>query len=113
MRWLWHVGAAAARLSRRPIGERRALADGRRALLLRIAIADRSVVRADNGQGCYGRRKNYLVASSAKFNIASEKAPHFRGRFVTPVSDPKMARCQTGICQLPADPHQRHQPELD
>jgi hypothetical protein len=57
--------------------------------------------------------EKYLVAISAKFNIASEKAPHFRGRFVTPVSDPQTARCQPGICHLPADPHQRHQPELD
>jgi hypothetical protein len=42
MRWPWHVGAAEARLSRRPIGERREIADGQRVLLLRIGVADRS-----------------------------------------------------------------------
>src|SRR6516165_6951247 len=71
------------------------------------------IVRPDNREGCYGRCKNYLVASCAKFNIASEKAPHFCGRFVTSMSNSQMARCQPGLRHLAADPHQRHQPELD
>jgi len=78
----------------RTVGER---------FFLRIAIADRSSsCQSRQWAGMLrGAGKNYLVASSAKFNIASEKAPHFRGRFVTPVSDPQMARCQPGICHLP------------
>src|SRR6516225_932136 len=110
MRGPWHVGVAAAILSRRPTGERRALADGLRVSQKQIVQV---IVRPDNREGCYGRRKNYLVASCTKFNIASEKAPHFCGRFVTSMSNSQVTRCQPGLCHFAADPYQRHQPELD
>ena len=83
MRWLWHVGAAAARLSRRPIGERRA-SDGRPAPPRIAEQIVPVVVKPTMGRDVTGAEKS-SVASSAK-SSHPKKLLHFRGRFVTPMS---------------------------
>src|SRR3954451_23360147 len=86
---------------------------GQRCLGIKLQQIVQIIVAADNGKGCYGCRKNDLVATCAELDVASEKAPEFSGHCVIAMSDPHVARCQPSVCHLPADSHNCHQPELD
>jgi hypothetical protein len=67
----------------------------------------------DNRQRSHCRRKYDLVGACAELDIRSEERLELRRCRLAIVSDPQLARCQPCVRDLPANAHQRHQPELD